>query len=92
MKRELNVRFFAFLVGVTAFLAVGVHFLHGYQVKRNARLLLDQALQAKEKGQLNQASELLSTYLVYVPDDQETLATYALLLESMSAGLPPPSR
>jgi tetratricopeptide (TPR) repeat protein len=88
MKRELNVRFFAFLIGATAFLAVGVHFLHGHQVKRNAKLLLDQALRAEEKGQLNQASELLSTYLVYVPDDQETLAKYGFLLEGMSGRNP----
>jgi tetratricopeptide (TPR) repeat protein len=88
MKREFNVRFFALLIGATAFLAVGVHFLHGYQVKHNAKLLLDQALQAEEKGQLNQASELLSTYLIYVPDDQETLAKYGFLLDGMSGRNP----
>jgi tetratricopeptide (TPR) repeat protein len=88
MKREFNVPFFAMLIGGLAFLAVGVHFLHGYQVKRNAKLLLDQAHQAEEKDQLNQASELLGTYLAYVPDDQETLVEYGFLLEKMSTGNP----
>ncbi len=88
MRKILNVKFFAMMVGVTSLLAISVHFLHGFQVRRNARSLLDQARQVEEKGQLYQASELLGTYLIYYPDDAAVLAQYGKLLDETSAGNP----
>jgi tetratricopeptide (TPR) repeat protein len=43
MKKKFNVKFFALLVSATALLAAGVHYLHAFQVKRNAKTLLEQA-------------------------------------------------
>jgi tetratricopeptide (TPR) repeat protein len=85
MKRSFNVKFFAILVGAAACLAVGVHFLHAYQVRRSAGSLLEQARQAEAGGDLYNATELLNNYLGYVPGDIETLANYGLLLDKMSA-------
>src|ERR1700731_1195972 len=88
MRKKFNVKFFAILVAMAAMMAFGVHFLHGYQVKRNAQSLLDQARQAEVKGLLNQASELLHTYLIYYADDAAVLAQYGTLLDETSAGNP----
>ncbi len=88
MRKKFNVKFFAMLVGVTALLAVGVHYLHGFQVKRNAKTLLDQAHEAQKAEHAYQASELYSAYLIYYPDDAATLAEYGALLEDLSARNP----
>jgi len=85
MRKKFNVRFFAVMVGALALLAGSIHYLHGYQVRRNARSLLDQARHAEESGHLNQAGGLFSTYLIYYPDDAATLAEYGALLDRQSA-------
>jgi len=84
MRRKFNVKFFATFVLVTACLVAGVHFLHAYQVKRNAASLLEQASQAEEQDRLSDASELLGNYLAFVPNDKDVLARYGLLLERKS--------
>lgn len=89
MKREFNVKFFAILVGVTACLVMGVHFLHGYQIKRNAGSLLEQARQAEDRGDLQEASEFLSNYLAFIPNNLDghidELIHYGLMLDKLSA-------
>jgi tetratricopeptide (TPR) repeat protein len=84
MRRKFNVKFFAAFVLVTACLMAGVHFLHAYQIKRNAASLLEQASQAEEQDRLSDASELLGNYLAFVPNDKDVLARYGLLLERRS--------
>ena len=52
MRRRLNLRVLACLVVVLLVLAAGIHWLHGYQVQRNAGALLEQADRAEEQGDL----------------------------------------
>ena len=84
MRRKFNVKFFAILVGAIACFLVGVHFLHGYQVRRNASALLEKAQQAEDRQDFLEASELLNNYLGYVPNNTDMLARYGQLLDQLS--------
>src|SRR5262249_28276782 len=81
MKRQINFRFAAALLVGTLVLGVGVHFLHGYQFRRNAAIFLEHAEQAKEKGDWQQAADFYGRYLGFVPEDVATLANYARALD-----------
>ena len=81
MKRQINFKFVAVLLAATLILGVGVHFLHAYQFRRNAAIFLDQADQAKEKGDSQQAAAFYGRYLGFVPGDVPTLANYGLALD-----------
>jgi tetratricopeptide (TPR) repeat protein len=80
MKKRLNLRFILYLLGSLAVLGTGTHFLHGYQVRRNAHALFDQAQAAEQQGQLDQAADCLGRYLALAPDDLDALAHYGTLL------------
>ena len=83
MKTKRSVNYVAVLILLvgTALLGVGVHFLHAYQVKRNARDLLAQADLAEQNGETKQVADYLGQYLGMVPTDTDVLARYGLLLE-----------
>src|SRR4051794_23354891 len=85
MNRRVNVKLLAFLVGATFLFALGVHFLHGFQERRNASALLRQADRAAEQGQREQAVAHLRTYLGFAPNDTDALGRYGMLL-SQQAG------
>src|SRR5262249_48797409 len=61
------------VVGVFALLGTGVHFLHGYQIKRNASDLLSYAERAEQEGDLGRAIDFWSRYLGFVPGDLAVL-------------------
>jgi tetratricopeptide (TPR) repeat protein len=84
MRTKVNVKLLAFLLGGAALFAVGVHFLHAFQERRNASALLKQAERAETDGQNEQAVKYLRTYLGFVPDDTAALAHYGLLLERLA--------
>jgi tetratricopeptide (TPR) repeat protein len=84
MKTKVNIKLLAFLLGGAVLFAVGVHFLHGFQERRNASALLKQAERAEADGQNEQAVKHLRTYLGFVPDDTAALARYGLLLERLA--------
>ncbi len=67
MKR-LNVKLALWLVGIAVFSVVGVHFLHGYQVDRNAESLKVQAEVARTAGNNAEAVKLYSQYLRHRDD------------------------
>ena len=92
--RTLNVRLAAILVVVTIVSCVGVHFLHGYQIRRNAYVFLDaaerdheRALQAakekkpvqEQKAYLNEIKNL-GWYVRLMPDEVEVMERLGLLL------------
>src|SRR5260370_40180267 len=81
MTRTVNLKFLACLLGGAAVFGTGVHFLHGFQLKRNAGALLEQANRAEREGHLEQAAEYLSHYLAYAPGDTDALARYGFLLD-----------
>src|SRR5438552_12579009 len=83
MTRRLNVRYLACLmVGGTLF-ATTVHFVHGYQVRRNARTLLAHAQRADADGHPDEAVRFLNDYLTLVPEDTEALATLGQTLDRL---------
>jgi tetratricopeptide (TPR) repeat protein len=80
IRKTVNFKFALILFGALATLAVGMHLLHGYQVKRNARIFVEQAEQAKAEGNLAKAADYLRRYLGLAPRDYEVRAQYGTLL------------
>jgi tetratricopeptide (TPR) repeat protein len=80
MNHRVNVVAVLILAGGFAALSVGVHFLHAYQVKRNARGLYDEALVFEEKGEPAKAAEYLEQYLGLEPGDDIARGKYGMLL------------
>ena len=78
MKR-LNVKLALWLVGITIFSVVGVHFLHGYQIGRNAEYLKLQAERAEKDGEVKEAIKLYNQYLKH-RDDEEGYSVLAKLV------------
>lgn len=88
MRRKFNLKFFGILLAVVILPAIGVHFLHAFQVKRQASALYEQAGREENQGNPTQAAAYLDRYLRHTPDDIPTKIRYAdLLLEQK-----PPSR
>ncbi len=85
MKRRLNARFLVCLLVPVALLGGGVHVLHGYQVRRNARDLLWQANWAEEHGRPGPAAKYLGLYLGFVPSDTDALAKWGQILHKLAA-------
>ena len=80
MTRTVNGKVLVCLLGAAAAFGAGVHFLHGFQVKRNAGALLEQADRAEREGRPQETADYLQRYLGYAPQDHEALARYGLLL------------
>jgi tetratricopeptide (TPR) repeat protein len=90
MHKKINYKFVLGLIAVMAIVAVPIHYLHGYQVRRSVHSLLDQANRAEERGQIVEAAGFLGRYLNFAPFDNETLLRYGILLaDSRLAGSPP---
>ncbi|REK11586.1 MAG: hypothetical protein DWQ37_13820 [Planctomycetota bacterium] len=79
--RRLNVKLALWLVGITVFSVVGVHFLHGYQVKRNAEGLKLRAEQARKDGDINEAISTYNQFLRYRDDREGYKALAELVVE-----------
>jgi predicted Zn-dependent protease len=80
MKRQLNLKAALILLLVLLALGVGGHFLHGYQVQRNAASLLAQSEREQEAGNLVNARNYLEVYLGFRPKDMKALERYGLLV------------
>lgn len=79
MKR-LNVKLAIWLVGIVVFSVVGVHFLHGYQIDRNADFMKRQAERATKEGDTKEAIKQYVQFLKYRPDDSESYVALADLV------------
>jgi len=78
--RTVNVRLLgALLAGVVIF-GVLVHFLHGYQVRRNAYVFCNEARKAREAGDISTALLNYRWYVNLAPNDQEVLEEFGYLL------------
>jgi predicted Zn-dependent protease len=84
MKNRVNGKAVIILLGTFAALAVGVHFLHAYQLKRNAREVYAQALVMQEEGRLAEAVDYLDQFLGLAPGDNEALARLGVLLDELA--------
>src|SRR5436305_6005263 len=80
MRKSLNIKYLGYWLAAILVLGVGVHFLHGFQVKRNAGALKEQAEKAEEAGDLRHAADYFRQYLGFVPGDTDALARRGLLL------------
>src|SRR5437868_111834 len=79
-RRQVNLKFLLILIISVAAVGAGVHFVHGYQVKRQAGSLKEQAERAIEEKDPAKALSLFAQYLGYKPDDTDALEQYGTLL------------
>jgi tetratricopeptide (TPR) repeat protein len=77
----LNLRFLAVAVVLLALPAVGVHFLHGYQVQRSSHLLLRQATEAETAGDHLKSAGYLRRYLALDPQSTDALVRLGIALD-----------
>jgi tetratricopeptide (TPR) repeat protein len=86
MKRRVNYRFLACLLGVFACLAAGGHWLHAFQVQRNAGGLKERADQARaaQPPQYDAAVQSYRRYLALIPNDGDARANYGLALDQLA--------
>jgi cellulose synthase operon protein C len=89
MRRRLHLRWCLALLGVSAFIALGTHFLHSLQANRAAGLLLHQAEKAEEDGNLQMAANYYARFLALEPKKADIRAKYGLLLASDELGKKP---
>jgi cellulose synthase operon protein C len=81
MRRTLNVKFVVIIFASLLMAGIGVHFLHGYQVQRNAYRLLERGDQAVADKKDDNALAYYAQYLSLVPEDVDTLQKYANVLD-----------
>jgi Tfp pilus assembly protein PilF len=84
MRRKLNVRLLLWTVAALVPAAVAVHFVHGYQVRRNAEVLLQRGDQELEQGRPDQALVYYGQYLGFVPGDTDAQEKYVRLLDRLA--------
>ncbi len=80
VKRQINYRFLAIFLIAVVLLGVGVHLLHGFQMRRNAVLFLREARAARQAKEAGTAVRYYRMYLDVRPHDVPVLAEYGLLL------------
>ncbi|MBM4070086.1 MAG: tetratricopeptide repeat protein [Planctomycetes bacterium] len=83
-KKRLNGKALLILSLALLLLGGGIHFLHAFQVKRNAGGLLEQAAHEESQGNDRQAADYLRQYLGFDPADADVLAKYGLLLNKLA--------
>ncbi len=85
--KHLNTRFLLGLGVSLAVIGIGVHFLHGYQVNRNAVALKELSEQAALEGNDDQAIQLLGQYLQFRPDDLDATARLGIMVDQSAPSL-----
>ena len=98
MHRILRLGRVAVVLVALAVFVVGVHFLHGFQLTRNAGALLNQAGEAQKQAdeakkagdstkaaeQFGKAAGYYGRYLGFHPDDADALAKYGFVLNELA--------
>src|SRR5260370_20092159 len=80
-RRKLQEKRILWLLAAGAVVAAAVHFLHEFQVKRNAGAFLRQADLAEQQGNRQHAARYLSGYLGHKPQKAATLTRYHMSLD-----------
>src|SRR5437763_1296117 len=80
MRRVVNYKFVIVIFVAIAVLGTGIHFVHAFQVKRNAATLLEAADDAEKNGKDKEALKALEEYLGFYPHEADALARYGKLL------------
>jgi tetratricopeptide (TPR) repeat protein len=86
-RRTLNIRVLIIFVVLAVLLSGGTHYLHGFQVKRNADALLAQADRAESEQDMKRFKEYLGRYVSFRPDDLDAASRYGLFLERNAQNL-----
>jgi tetratricopeptide (TPR) repeat protein len=81
MKRMLNIKLVGAVVGGFLLAGIGVHFLHAYQLSRNAHHLRDQGDRAAAEKNFGKAQYFYALYLNLAPSDADATKKYADLLD-----------
>jgi cellulose synthase operon protein C len=84
MQRTVNFKAVAILTLFVALSGVTVHFMHGYQLTRHSRELIEQANRAERDGQSDEAAGYLAEYLGLAPHDVDAQCKYALLIKELA--------
>src|SRR5262249_30528911 len=84
MHRTIRLKAVLVLLCTCLTSGVAVHFVHGFQMKRNARTLLAQADDFEHEDHPEQAVDCLGMYLGLAPGDTEVHIRQALLLERLA--------
>ena len=84
MSRKVSIPAVALLMVGIAVLSATVHFVRGYQIRRNAQVFLEQADRARDANEPAKELRLLQSYLGLVPGDGEVRGRYALLLDQFA--------
>jgi tetratricopeptide (TPR) repeat protein len=79
--RRLNLVFLAALLVGGTLAGVGIHLVHGFQVRRNAWALLDRARRAESAQDLTKAEQSLRRYLNLRAEDGPVWAWYARVVD-----------
>ncbi|MFL5245596.1 MAG: tetratricopeptide repeat protein [Gemmataceae bacterium] len=77
--RRVNLKTLSIALASVLVLAVSLHFLHAFQLKRNAGSFLELAEREEADGNNAKAIDYLERYLVYKPDNKDAKAKRALL-------------
>lgn len=84
IQKRLNFKLGLSLIFGMVVLAVGVHFLHAYQLRRTSRMLYSEAIQLEEAGQQKFALEFYEHFILLNPSHDESRIRYALLIYKMA--------
>jgi tetratricopeptide (TPR) repeat protein len=85
MQRKLNVRLFVWTVVLLVPTGIAVHFVHGFQVRQHAQILLERGDSALAQAQPEQALAAYTQYLGFVPGDLAAREKYVRLLDRVAA-------
>jgi len=86
-RRRFNLRFVLIGMALLLPIGVGVHFLHAYQVRRSAQVLLQRAHQLEEAGQIKEAAKYYRQYVGLAPDDIDARISLATALDDSADSL-----
>src|SRR5262249_1077866 len=92
VHKKLNKKLLLWTLAVLVVAGAGTHFLHHWQIKRQAKNQYALAQEAKAQGRPDQAATDWGRSWVFAPDDIDALAEYGLLLDRMTARTPKESR
>mgnify|MGYP002784730987 CR=1 FL=1 len=82
MTRKLNIKLLLGLLGGFAIVGIAVHFLHAYQLEKNAYRLLERADTAAKAKDYDKSEWYYEQYRSFVPDDVDTVQKLAQLLDA----------
>ncbi|QDT34657.1 tetratricopeptide repeat protein [Thalassoglobus polymorphus] len=83
-RTTFNLKLALSLIAGTLVFGVGIHFLHAYQVDRNADSLLNEAKEAQAQSEFQKAAQYYRTYISFRPEDSKAIGDYAELLDGLA--------